>query len=446
MTLAQSDALRIPLADKSAHCCVTSPPYWGLRDYGLATWTGGDAGCDHLGPAKASGKSTLKNDGRPLDKVGQNDYERAAVTPFQHVCGKCGAIRHDSGIGLEQTPDDYIANMVAVGREVWRVLRDDGQLWINLGDSYAANRTYQVPDSKWQSHDFQKSNAGKVPPGLKPKDLCGIPWRVALALQADGWYLRSEIIWAKLNPMPESVTDRPTKAHETVFLLTKRPRYFYDADAIRENNTPGTISRLNSGPVQSSGKNHKNIAIYRWAGQGDYSTPAGRNKRTVWTIATQPYSGAHFATFPEKLVEPMIKAGTSEHGVCPECGAGWKRVVQKTPMIIRRSNRTHALGRTRSSGTMLEPAKSVMTGFSPTCPHDHAPIPATILDPFCGSGTTGVVARRLGRHFIGLDLSAEYLQLARQRLGLTALEDWNAGKGKADGGDYAGLPLFGGAP
>jgi hypothetical protein len=252
---------------------------------------------------------------------------------------------------------------------------------------------------------------------------------VAFALQEDGWILRSEIIWEKPNGMPESVTDRPTVSHETIFLLTKQPRYFYDAEAIREPLADESIGRMDRkqalidrtgagtlGKQIENGVDQQNgyagLALGRNGSTG-YNL-AGRNKRSVWSVATAPFSGAHFATWPPALVEPMIKAGTSERGVCPVCGAPWVRVVEKSPMVIRRSARAAKMGefgRTQSSGTMVKPAESVTTGWRPTCTHEAAPIPAIVLDPFCGSGTTGAVARELGRRFIGLDLNPRYLGL-----------------------------------
>jgi len=445
MILTQADALRIPLPDKSVQTIVTSPPYWGLRDYGLATWEGGDPECDHRQGPLASPKSTLQG------YTGETVKLATGTMPYRDICAKCGAIRHDAGIGLEPTPEQYIANMVALGRELWRVLRDDGTLWMNLGDSYASspaghknrNMNERFSPNHQTPVTFGGNKRNTVVGSLKPKDLCGIPWRVALAYQADGWYLRSDIIWHKPNPMPESVTDRPTKAHEYIFLLTKRPRYFYDADAVREENTTSQGSADN--PQAKLLKRPDKVAFY----SERYYNPSGRNRRTVWTIATQPYSGAHFATFPEALVEPCVKAGTSERGCCPECGKPWERVVEKLkpPYKDTRTPGAHtATGDGKISGARLQewlnanPPQTL--GFRPTCDHDHDPIPCTVLDPFAGSGTTGVVARRLGRRFVGLDLSAEYLQLARKRLGLDALDAWNTGAGKVTDDGIDALPLF----
>ena len=312
--LIRADARHIPLRDGCVQCVVTSPPYFGLRDYGTA-----------------------------------------------------------NQIGLEPTPDAYVQQLVAVFREVRRVLKDDGVLWLNLGDSYAASQSnnggYSAKSTLagFTSADTKgrRMNDGgerrKLEHGAKPKDLLGIPWRVAFALQADGWYLRSDVIWHKPNPMPESVTDRPTKAHEYLFLLSKSERYFYDANAIREEHKPESLARYEYGlkvardPDAIKGSLHDRITsgVGNSDRMGDFINYAGRNKRTVWTVPTMPYSGAHFATMPEKLVEPCILAGS------------------------RLGDR--------------------------------------VFDPFIGSGTVGAVAQRLGRRWVGLDLNPAYHELAKQR-------------------------------
>lgn len=290
------------LPDCSIQTCVTSPPYWGLRDYG-----------------------------------------------------------HDGQIGLEQTPDEYVAELVEVFREVRRVLADDGTLWLNLGDSYATqggahggrvdNQTGVGAKAAHLSGAGDKE-ARRPPAGLKPKDLIGIPWRVAFALQSDGWWLRQDIIWAKPNPMPESVTDRCTKAHEYVFLLSKSARYFYDIEPIRE---PVSEHWKHGGlpPVPLRGE-HVLTAGSRVKAKRVYDEPKGANRRSVWTIPTKPYAGAHFAVMPEALAEPCILAGSR--------------------------------------------------------PGD------LVLDPFTGSGTVGVVALRHDRDFIGTELNPEYAALAEARI------------------------------
>ena len=549
------------LPEQSVHTCVTSPPYWGLRDYGVG---------------------------------GQ--------------------------LGLEPTPEEYIANLVDVFREVRRVLRDDGTLWLNLGDSYAGSAQTgrndngrPEKDKGWAEYDIKRTTV-EHNHGLKPKDLVGIPWRVALALQADGWWLRSDIIWAKPNPMPESVTDRPTKSHEYIFLLSKSQSYYYDADAIREPNVTSESA------LRNKAEEWGNAALLSPMGAGERSwyNDEGRNKRSVWTVATQPFSGSafgggrrgkvsqdcpvhglrndsripptgeygepqafqkpdnhgidarleeaptgelsstlspglgasthassvshksgsmngsrsgepvhkgepqtvdhtdgipvelsltlglpsqrdadsaiehssqahktglapstnpsckpsgqttastddkpespssfepshgnvesktltgepdwatweqkqrdiadkctcsnysidHFAVFPEKLIEPCILAG-SAFKTCRECGNPWKRQVDRTPMEIDRTNNHPSELRTRASGTMTRPATSTTTGFAPSCEHDRGTVGGVVLDPFAGSCTTGVVARKHGRRAILIDANSDYLDMGAQRM------------------------------
>jgi len=328
-----ADARHIPLADSSVQCVVTSPPYWGLRDYGLepSVW-GGDPECEHVwyvveGPGQSGGTKSKK-----VQIKGQDNFQ--AFSPSkQSFCQHCGAWR--GCLGLELTPEMYVAHIVEIFREVKRLLRKDGTLWLNLGDRY------------------------------RKKRLIGVPWRVALALQADGWWLRSDIIWHKSNVMPESVKDRPTKAHEYMFILAKSAQYYYNREAVREPIKPSSLKRWppDSMRVESDGwtKNKENARInptYITAKTGPLVNPSGRNRRTVWTIPTRPYKGAHFATFPPDLVEICVLAGSAPGDV--------------------------------------------------------------VLDPFCGSGTTGVVAVEHGRRFVGLDLNRKYLtDLAIERVGET---------------------------
>ena len=407
-----TDRLR-ELPDESVHCVVTSPPYWGLRDYGTGEWVGGDPDCDHQQhPGAATGN-------------------KGAVTtvPYADVCGRCGAVREDRQIGLEPSLDAYIETMVKVFREVRRVLRDDGTVWLNLGDSYNAYNGGAGPGSTMS--DTQTEQRPKLASGhglrtkhLKHKDLCGVPWRVALALHADGWWLRSDVIWSKPNPMPSSVTDRPTTSHEYVFLLSKSARYFYDADAVREvgaSSEPRLVKRADGWASHAGGHGSVHRDGREAGGHTKNMIPAGRNKRTVWTIATQPYPEAHFATFPEKLVEPCILAGTSERGCCSECGAPWVRVVDRQALGDRDdAGRTASLPEQRF-GKSPPPERGWQahrhtTGWQPTCECDAETVPCVVLDPFCGSGTTLAVAVRHGRSGIGIELNPEYIDLANKRI------------------------------
>lgn len=354
-TIIQGDALAVlkTLPDQSVNMCVTSPPYYALRDYGTTSWIGGDPNCDHKGAPIRTRENVNQHTG-----TGNDVKNSVTDAPVKQVCPKCGAVRVDDQIGLEETPEQYIERLVAVFHEVKRVLRNDGTLWVNIGDSYSgsgkggANYPDSVVDSK------QATNKGSLiaplpvntPAGTKPKDLIGIPWMLAFALRSDGWYLRQDIIWQKPNPMPESVTDRCTKSHEYIFLLSKSAKYYYDADAIKEptitkdaNLRDRDTTKLNNCPgrTRMGGLTHNDY---------DY-----RNKRDVWSVSTVPYAGAHFATFPEKLIEPCILAGTSKNG-------------------------------------------------------------GVVLDCFSGAGTTGVVCARLGRKYIGIELNPEYVKLSEDRI------------------------------
>jgi len=341
----------------------------------------------------------------------------------------------DGQIGMEETPELFVAKIVEVFREVKRVLRYDGTLWLNFGDSYASGaggrgdvgnlingvqtRTQGVGEGRIKRD---------IPEGLKPKDMIGIPWMVAFALRADGWYLRSDIIWSKPNPMPESVTDRPTKAHEYVFLMTKSARYYYDADAIREPHAESTFKRALS--VNSSG-NRKDGGEAKWQGgltpeqqdryYSNLESSLGRNRRTVWEIATQPTPEAHFATFPEALVEPCIKAGTSERGCCAKCGAPMERVVEKEFYGNWEHYRTddwdtNVHNKGHATDKAYKPPKT--TGWQPTCKCNADTAPCVVLDPFGGSGTTAKVSRRLKRSCILIELNPAYIKIARGKLRL----------------------------
>ena len=344
----------------------------------------------------------------------------------------------------------FVCHMRTWAREMHRVLRDDGCMFLNLADSYAGGGnggggSFAKDGIRCALPGTDKNKAGRlgsrgVGNGLKPKDLCGIPQRVVLALQADGWYWRSEIIWEKPNALPEPVTDRPGGSHEYVFLLTKRPRYYWDAIAVREPAAEPDRQRND----RIGGANGHTV---RHSPGGMMGAATTRNLRTVWTINTQPYSGAHFATWPPALVERMVKAGTSERGVCPECGKPWRRVVDKGEPVNTPRNPNDVQPYPAGSGynngsgatTLHKVRVSETTGWRPTCAHaDAAPVPAIVLDPFCGSGTTLLVARQLGRIGLGFDLSETYLRdNAAVRLGHDKLAAW--GRGIVDTGDYADL-------
>ncbi|MCK6417938.1 MAG: site-specific DNA-methyltransferase [Alphaproteobacteria bacterium] len=344
------------LPDRSVHCIVTSPPYHGLRDYGV------------------------KNQ-----------------------------------IGIEPTLTAYVEQLVEVFREARRVLRDDGTLWLNLGDAFA--------------------NKKSPAENLKPKDLTGLPWRVAFALQEDGWWLRSDIVWAKKAPLPESVRDRPTRSHEFVFLLTKSRDYFYDIDAVREPFAPATIKRISQagfdqqkgGPKDGINPNRsprralvnlKKRALPPQLEDRPHTAP-GRNMRSVWTIGYEPFRGGHFACFPQKLVEPCIKAGTSEKGCCPRCGAPWQRIVCSKSFVQHDKSSGRKKFRAANGkslrGSMYQ--VSEILGWEPSCSCPKAdPIPCTVLDPFGGAGTTALVAEKLNRQAVLIELNSEYAHMAAARI------------------------------
>ena len=347
------------LEDKSIDNIITSPPYWGLRDYGTATWVGGNENCSHHRDNKLTDKNITGHSN--LDgMVGDGIYK--------DICKKCGAKRIDSQLGLEKTPEEYVEKLVKLFRLLKPKLKDDCTVWLNLGDSYVHDRftskmngTFEGTDGlysrKFKYMDGCHSNGPKRSGGrlnLKTKDLCGIPWRVAFALQKDGWYLRQDIIWHKPNPMPESVKDRCTKAHEYIFLLTKSARYYYDADAIREPaNYDGRKDTLFKGSEKYKNSTHTfhESGHERW--NKDENGNRVRNKRSVWTVTTKPFKEAHFATFPPDLIEPCILTTRPD---------------------------------------------------------------AVILDPFMGAGTVGVVAKRHGRNYIGFELNPEYIEMANKRI------------------------------
>lgn len=348
-----ADALRA-LPDDSVDCCVTSPPYYALRDYGTGRWEGGDPNCSH-----EAARVKTRFDYAISEK--QQSTAGTDMKRYKAVCPTCGAVRVDEQIGLEQSPEEFIERLVEVFREVKRVLKPTGTLWVNIGDSYwgSGSRGFDFTDVFTEKSKVQMNSKGTVDlsalPQLKgnvgvykDKDLIGIPWMLAFALRADGWTLRQDIIWNKLSTMPESVTDRCTKSHEYIFLLSKSKKYYFDHKAIQEeakyagdDRGARTDSRRGTGMNSVSG-----------------ATGEFRNKRDVWSVSNSAgytdEDGAHYATYCEKLIEPCIYAG------CPVGG--------------------------------------------------------TVLDPFNGTGTTGVVALKSGRNYIGIDLNEKYLAMSDRRL------------------------------
>lgn len=449
------------LEANSVHCIVTSPPYWGLRDYGLEplVW-GGQADCRHKWDGdivlhqrgRVGSRSTLEGGSqRP-----ESDDEKQSVN-LGAFCSKCGAWKGQ--LGMEPLHDClawarseppcsscYVCHLRTIFAEVKRVIHPSGVMFLNLGDSYAGSWGNYAPGGikgiqreqteygkRWERAAYSDTKflppTAKAP-GLKPKDMVGIPWRVALALQADGWWLRSDIIWAKGisfcasysgSVMPESVKDRPTKAHEYVFLFAKSQKYFYDTYAVRE--------KLAS-PHSSNGAQHGTIA--QDASGQLYSF--GRNLRSVWTINPEPFPGSHFAIFPTGLVNACIRLGTSERGVCPRCLSPWVRIVERTLRsktmkdgeweeeaaemgLVGPDGRggRRRIGLDKKAPEEKSPVWRTI-GWRPACDCNAGkPVPATVLEPFLGSGTTLLVAERLGRKGVGIELNESYVRMALER-------------------------------
>ena len=432
-TITCSDALEFTqsLPDCSVNCVGTSVPYYGQRDYGTGRWEGGDPDCAHVAGELRRGKGLANSPAST--RGGAKKIAEVNNIQYRDECARCGAKRIDRQMGLEQTPQEYIQKMVELFREIRRVLRDDGVAFVNIGDSYSSGGRGSSDHHRQKigSKTAQAQVLGprSAPDGMGPKNLMLIPFRFAIALQDDGWIVRSDIIWHKPNAMPESVEDRPTTAHEHIFLLSKSPKYFYDADSIREPQTGNTHSRGNGsspkeipqhdGMVKSNHSFNSSMTAYT-------EVPGGRNKRSVWTVATESNSFAHFAMFPQALIEPMILAGCPAK-VCAKCGEPWRRVTEngltahdgKTDSAYAKGSSANRLALLRQSarerGEEYTSGKRTL-GWKPSC-NCNADVDAGIVfDPFMGSGTTALVARRLGRHWIGCDLNPDYVSLANDRL------------------------------
>ena len=389
------------------HTVITSPPYWGLRDYGTGKWIGGDPNCSHI-----AGKS--RND---ADR--EFGTKETLTVQYRDVCKDCGAVRQDNQIGMEASPEEYVRKIVRTFQEVKRVLRDDGTLWLNLGDSYSSGgRTSTTNQTVRGDKDYGVTRP-PVSGSIKPKDLVGIPWRVALALQEDGWYLRQDIIWHKPNPMPESVKDRCTKAHEYIFLLSKSDQYYYDSQAIMEEAQDwGTRDRAN-------GKYH-NEGTGLNPHTGLEKSYTHRNKRSVWTVPVKPYHDAHFAVFPTTLIEPAILAGCPPK-ICSECGTPYERemVTIEVPERETRDNMVGVIPKRDKTSRMnskdMKPLIQEDRGFTKNCSCSGSQTSAgRVLDPFGGSGTTALVADRHGRDATIIELNQKYVDIAENRLGSDA--------------------------
>jgi DNA modification methylase len=413
------------LPDASVHCCVTSPPYYGLRAYGTnAQVWGGDPVCSHEWGDERKEWSDGRRAVHTLGKHASASVETLTANMRGAYCARCTAWRGE--LGSEPTPEHFIANLVAVFREVRRVLHPSGTLWCNLGDSYAVrgqNRSADFIERTGGNTGLNARNARThewtpIADGYKAKDLMLMPHRVALALQSDGWWLRSAIVWAKRAPMPESVTDRPTSAYEMVFLLSKRANYYYDAEAVREPLSSTPEEYLRAG--KSVRENHAYGSVNgRPLGDKSFSeVPSGRNLRNFWLLSPESFDQAHFAVFPTEIPKRAILAGTSQRGVCPRCLAPWVRTTERGRVTAVGGAGKHDTAITRHEvRTSIAAYERLTTGWAPGCRCDAGePIPATVLDCFGGSGTTGLVADRLGRDSILIELNPEYAAMARKRI------------------------------
>jgi DNA modification methylase len=394
------------LPDKSIQMCVTSPPYYALRDYGTAEWEGGDPNCDHIDKQQQRGQSSAK----------QSTNNQGNSGSLLKTCKQCGAKRKDNQLGLEKTPEEFVENMVEVFAEVHRVLRDDGTLWLNLGDSYAMS-SMRGKNSKFKSIDQSHSgitNVKRSLNGLPPKSLMGIPWKVAIALQEWGWILRQDIIWAKKNCMPESVKDRFTKNHEYIFLFSKQPKYFFNQ--VLEPVKQSSIDRINDGKITYR-KTTPKETIYQEKKKENITTGGMKNKRSVWNMRTASYKEAHFAVFPPELAETCIQAGCPEK-ICAECGTPYSenKKTHNTERTIKSTGLRPDEMKKQKKGGRAGYTSLIDKGLQKQCDCEtNETKSGIVLDCFMGSGTTAMVAQRNWRKWIGVELNPEYEKLIRKR-------------------------------
>lgn len=441
--MAHSEARDIPLPDDSVQCVVTSPPYWGLRKYAgeqELIW-GGDRSCESLNAEHEWNiESRIVQSGGLGQKSAKQHTNRGSDgVGFQSssgVCARCGAWR--GAYGLEPTIQMYVEHTVEILREIRRVLRPDGVLFWNIGDSYSSGGRVghgnRIGHKQETNHGSMENDFRPECGEIKPKDLCLIPSRVAIAAQEDGWWVRSMIIWEKVNPMPESCTDRPTDATENIIMLAKSEYYYWDKEAVAEPSTSKPETRDRSKEGYGAAEIPGGVPLFS-PGARTYNLSGTRNMRNVWTFPTRAYRGAHFATFPEELPRRCILAATSSKGACRQCGAPWRRVVDREPVPASaftgtskpddgHVNAMRVDGERRGSGQKLQdfrdehPPKTV--GWTPTCGcngQHGATRPCVVLDPFGGSGTTGRVAVQLNRDAVLCDIAydAEYKALAEDR-------------------------------
>lgn len=463
------------IPDNSVHCVMTSPPYFFQRQYSTASqiW-GGDENCEHSWEENFTPPKGGKTHPDRPSSVGSNRHmstlDIRGVGVKSDFCSKCSAWKGE--LGLEPSPDLFVDHLVLIFREVRRILHPTGVIWVNMGDSYngsgGGHKEHHKNDSGFSGKSDPKKGIGaKNFSELKPKDLIMLPALLAIALRNDGWYLRSEVIWQKKNCQPESVNDRPTRSHEHIFLLTKNQKYFYDCYAIREPASASSIARISqenfgnqTGGSRDYGVSGVNSNRSARKTLENFKKNPGRNKRDVWTVSTKgadwEFCGkckalfvgkerstikkslmvkgevkeftkicvcgasdgwiSHFAAYPDTLIIPAVLSGSSEGGCCSKCLSPRKRVIEKTGHVNQREPAHTPKGGTKVDSSGWAPTRKSTDTFVPTCECIADVVPATVLDPFLGSGTTGIVAVRHGRSFIGIELNPNYAEVAHARI------------------------------